>query len=309
MCCLRQIRKNLHTYSRAHTHTFPLGPGHTPFYVARGQRPRRPLAPSAAAQPAPDPPGPGKDAARPVKRRSCRCGSGRTGASLRRSRDASRRDVRFSRTSPSVAVEDEAPLDTEPSESPVPSVPAAFLQEFNAQSPAVFSFEFPAPGGPRAFRVLARTAPKRHRLDSDIPATWRVPPEFDAECLRRSRPLTPLSRSRPRRRRRGCGPPRACGRSQRARGACAAAAVLPAHLGGGRHVGAARLPRYHCKPSPPARLRQIRRHGTRRMRPRPPGRATCRWARLGASLAGRSMGREFKQKRGVHHMVRALWRR
>ena len=32
------------------------------------------------------------------------------------------------------------------------------------------------------FRVLARTAPNTYRLD--IPATWRVFPEFNVECLR-----------------------------------------------------------------------------------------------------------------------------
>ena len=63
--------------------------------------------------------------------------------------DASRRDVQF-------AVGDEVLLDTEHTLSPRWMGP---------------------------FRVLARTAPNTYRLD--LPATWRVFPEFNVERLRR----------------------------------------------------------------------------------------------------------------------------
>ena len=69
--------------------------------------------------------------------------------------DASRRDVHF-------AVGDEVLLDTE--RTPPPS----------------HSLLFPRWMGP--FRVLARTAPNTCRLD--IPATWRIFPEFNVERLR-----------------------------------------------------------------------------------------------------------------------------
>ena len=69
--------------------------------------------------------------------------------------DASRRDVQF-------AVGDEVLLDTE--HTPLPSR----------------SLLSPRWMGP--FRVLARTAPNTYRLD--IPATWRIFPEFNVERLR-----------------------------------------------------------------------------------------------------------------------------
>ena len=131
----------------------PLGSGYTPFYADRGQHPRRPLAPAAA----PDPAGPGEDAATLMGRVTEEVRALLQERQDRRKAelDASRRDVQF-------AVGDEVLLDTE--HTPLPSR----------------SLLSPRWMGP--FRVLARTAPNTYRLD--IPATWRVFPEFNVERLR-----------------------------------------------------------------------------------------------------------------------------
>jgi hypothetical protein len=71
--------------------------------------------------------------------------------------DSHRRDVRF-------AEEDKVLPDTE--HTPLPSR----------------SLLSPRWMGP--FKVLACPAPNTYRLDSDIPATWRICPEFNVERLR-----------------------------------------------------------------------------------------------------------------------------
>ena len=131
----------------------PLGSGYTPFYADRGQHPRRPLVPPAA----PDSAGPGEAVADLMGRVTAEVRALLQERQDRRKEelDAHRRDVRF-------AVGDEVLLDTE--HAPLPSR----------------SLLSPRWMGP--FKVLACPAPNTYRLD--VPATWRVFPEFNVERLR-----------------------------------------------------------------------------------------------------------------------------
>jgi hypothetical protein len=133
----------------------PLGSGYTPFYADRGQHPRRPLAPAAAADPA-APSGSGEAAAHLMGRVTAEVRALLQERQDRRKAelDAARRDVHF-------ALGDELLLDTE--HTPLPSR----------------SLLSPRWMGP--FKVLARTAPNTYRLD--IPAAWRVFQEFNVERL------------------------------------------------------------------------------------------------------------------------------
>ena len=137
----------------------PLGTGYTPFYADRGQHPRRPFTPSAA----PDPAGSGEVAAHLMGRVTAEVLVLLQERQDRRKEalDASRRDVQF-------AVGDEVLLDTEHTP----------LSSRSLLSPRWM--------GP--FRVLARTAPNTYRLD--LPATWRIFPEFNVERLHPPPPTT-----------------------------------------------------------------------------------------------------------------------
>jgi len=134
----------------------PLGSGYTPFYADRGQHPRRPLTPAAGPDPA-APVGSGEAAAHLMGRVTAEVRALLQERQDRRKAelDATRRDVQF-------APGDEVLLDTE--HTPLPSR----------------SLLSPRWMGP--FKVLARPAPNTYRLD--IPATWRVFPEFNVERLR-----------------------------------------------------------------------------------------------------------------------------
>ena len=134
----------------------PLGSRYTPFYADHGQHPRRPLNLAAAADPA-APAGSSEAVAHLMGRVTAEVRALLQERQDRRKAelDATRRDVQF-------AVGDEVLLDTE--HTPLPSR----------------SLLSPRWMGP--FKVLARTAPNTYRLD--IPATWRVFPEFNVERLR-----------------------------------------------------------------------------------------------------------------------------
>jgi hypothetical protein len=133
-----------------------LGSGYTPFYADRGQHPRRPLTPPDAPDPA-APAGSGEAAAHMMARVTAevRALLQERQDHRKAALDAHRRDVQF-------AVGDEVLLDTE--HTPLPSR----------------SLLSPRWMGP--FTVLAFTAPNTYRLD--IPAAWRVFPEFNVERLR-----------------------------------------------------------------------------------------------------------------------------
>ena len=134
----------------------PLGSGYTPFYADRGQHPRRPLTPPAPPDPA-GAGGAGAAAADLMARLTAevRALLQERQAQRKAALDAHRRDVRF-------AAGDEVLLDTE--HTPLPSR----------------SLLSPRWMGP--FKVLACPAPNTYRLD--IPASWRVCPEFNVERLR-----------------------------------------------------------------------------------------------------------------------------
>jgi hypothetical protein len=133
----------------------PLGSGYTPFYADRGQHPRRPLTPPDAPDPA-APAGSGEAAAHLMARVTAEVRALLQERQDQRKAelDAHRRDVRF-------AAGDQVLLDTE-------------------HTPLPRSLLSPRWMGP--FTVLACTAPNTYRLD--IPAAWRVFPEFNVERLR-----------------------------------------------------------------------------------------------------------------------------
>jgi hypothetical protein len=133
-----------------------LGSGYTPFYADRGQHPRRPLTPPDAPDPA-APAGSGEAAAHLMARVTAEVRALLQERQDQRKAelDAHRRDVQF-------AAGDQVLLDTE--HTPLPSR----------------SLLSPRWMGP--FTVLACTAPNTYRLD--IPAAWRVFPEFNVERLR-----------------------------------------------------------------------------------------------------------------------------
>jgi hypothetical protein len=134
----------------------PLDSGYTPFYADRGQHPRRPLTPPAGPDPA-VPVGDGEAAAQLMSRVTTEVRALLQERQDRRKAefDAHWRDVRF-------AAGDEVLLDTE--HTPLPSR----------------SLLSPRWMGP--FKVIACPAPNTYRLD--IPASWRVCPEFNVERLR-----------------------------------------------------------------------------------------------------------------------------
>jgi hypothetical protein len=136
----------------------PLGSGYTLLYADSGQQtqhPRRPLTPPDAPDPV-APAGSGEAAAHMMARVAAEVLHWQERQDQRKAAlDAHQRDVQF-------AAGDEVPLDTE--------------------HPPVLSRSLLFPRWMGPFTVLACTAPNTYGLD--IPAAWRVFPEFNVERLR-----------------------------------------------------------------------------------------------------------------------------